>query len=402
MRRAPGANVTRTAKTGVSRCTITPAARSVSTARSPSPGSTSTARVASRWTTTSKPARLASSAVCEHAVVEREAADVDLVDAALAQDVRQAGAGEPRVALVVRRLALVDDQVDRIAVESRVQLRARLPATQWTGHGPPCGTNEPWSGECQSRVATTRGASRASRLSTSITASPSATASAPPGQKSFWTSTTISASTSREYSHVMLRSRESLSEDLKRVLLSPEAAVQLDVHGRTDAAVLVPLYVTDGVLHAVFTRRREDLRRHPGEISFPGGRYEDGEPSLTATALREAEEEIGLPADAVEILGALQPTPTVVTGYAVYPFVGMIDPGRTWTISPREVAEVIELSLADLLAGYGRRRLVRRGLPIRTDTYLVDDYMIWGATARILADLFDRIGPLVTNGSAPR
>jgi 8-oxo-dGTP pyrophosphatase MutT (NUDIX family) len=187
----------------------------------------------------------------------------------------------------------------------------------------------------------------------------------------------------------------SIREDLRRVLLASEDALELDVHGRTDAAVLVPLYVQDGELHAVFTRRRDDLRRHPGEISFPGGRYDEGEADLVATALREAQEEIGLPPDSVEVLGALQPTPTIATGYAVYPFVGMIDPGREWTLSPREVAEIIELSLGALLAGYDRRRLIRRGLPIRTDTYVVGDHLIWGATARMLSDLFDRIGPLL-------
>jgi 8-oxo-dGTP pyrophosphatase MutT (NUDIX family) len=145
----------------------------------------------------------------------------------------------------------------------------------------------------------------------------------------------------------------------------------------------------------VFTTRQDDRRRHPGEISFPGGRYEDGERDLSATALREAHEEIGLPTDAVELVGALQPTPTIATGYAVYPFVGLIEAGRTWTPSVHEVSEVLELSLADLLAGYGRRRLIRRGVPIRTDTYVVGDHLIWGATARILADLFDRIGPLL-------
>jgi 8-oxo-dGTP pyrophosphatase MutT (NUDIX family) len=186
-----------------------------------------------------------------------------------------------------------------------------------------------------------------------------------------------------------------LRTQLRRVLLTAQEATALDVRGRTDAAVLVPLYVSGGELHAVFTKRREDLRRHPGEISFPGGRYDEGEPDLIATALREAEEEIGLRQDAVEILGALQPTPTIATGYAVYPFVGMIEAGLTWTLSAREVAQVIEFSLRDLLAGYSRRRLIRRGLPIRTDTYVVGDHLIWGATARILADLFDRIEPLL-------
>jgi 8-oxo-dGTP pyrophosphatase MutT (NUDIX family) len=159
--------------------------------------------------------------------------------------------------------------------------------------------------------------------------------------------------------------------------------------------VLVALYADGGRLHAVFTKRREDLRRHPGEISFPGGRYDETDADLLDTALREAEEEIGLPAAEVRVLGALQPTPTIATGYAVYPFVGVIDPGRAWTLSPREVAAVLEFSLEDLRAGYGRRRLLRRGLPIRTDTYVVGDDLIWGATARILADLFDRVGPIL-------
>jgi 8-oxo-dGTP pyrophosphatase MutT (NUDIX family) len=194
----------------------------------------------------------------------------------------------------------------------------------------------------------------------------------------------------------MAQHTQTLRDELRPVLLRAAEAMALDVLGRTDAAVLVPLYVQDGELHAVFTKRREDLRRHPGEISFPGGRHEDGEPDLVSTALREAEEEIGLPADAVEIVGALQPTPTIATGYAVYPFVGLIDPGQTWTLSPREVSEVLELPLAELLAGYKRQRLLRRGVPIRTDTYAVGDHLIWGATARILSDLFDRIGPLLS------
>jgi 8-oxo-dGTP pyrophosphatase MutT (NUDIX family) len=180
-------------------------------------------------------------------------------------------------------------------------------------------------------------------------------------------------------------------DDLRRALLRVPEALALEVAGRTDAGVLVPLYEREGEFHAVFTKRRDDLRRHPGEISFPGGRRDDGDSDLSETALREAEEEIGLPRSDVEIVGALQPTPTIATGYSVYPFVGLIEPGHEWKLSPREVAEVIELSFAELREGYGRRRLLRRGLPIRTDTYLVGEHMIWGATARIIADLFDRI-----------
>ena len=186
-------------------------------------------------------------------------------------------------------------------------------------------------------------------------------------------------------------SRTELARALRSVLLDAGEAASLDVHGRIDAAVLVPLYVSGGELHAVFTRRREDLRRHPGEISFPGGRQDDDETDLRLTALREAEEEIGLPARAVERVGALQPTPTIATNYAVYPFVGLIDPGKEWVLSPREVEEVIEPSLTELREGYGRQRIVRRGIPLRTDVYVVGEDIIWGATARMVGDLLDRL-----------
>ena len=182
----------------------------------------------------------------------------------------------------------------------------------------------------------------------------------------------------------------SVADELRPLLLRPEDVAGIDVHGRTDAAVLIPLFVVDGEPHCVFTLRQDDLRRHPGEISFPGGRQDPGE-TLVRTALREAEEEIGLPPEAVELLGALPPTPTVVTNYAIYPFVGLVEPGTAWRLSAREVAAVLELSLGALRAGHDRRRLLRRGVPFRTDVYVVDEHLIWGATASILGDLLDRL-----------
>lgn len=184
---------------------------------------------------------------------------------------------------------------------------------------------------------------------------------------------------------------ESLEQALEPILLDPAEAAGLEVHGRTRAAVLVPLYVDDGALHAVFTRRRADMRRHAGEISFPGGRRDDDDPSLLHTALRESHEEIGLPSDAVRVVGALQPTPTIATNYAVYPFVGIIEPGHEWVPSHAEVAEVLELGLRDLREGRDRRRLIRRGIPFRTDVFVVGEQLVWGATARILADLLARL-----------
>jgi 8-oxo-dGTP pyrophosphatase MutT (NUDIX family) len=189
-------------------------------------------------------------------------------------------------------------------------------------------------------------------------------------------------------------------EQIGRLLLSPEEAARLDVRGRIDAAVLVPLFVQDGEMHAVFTRRRRDLRRHAGEISFPGGRQDIEEEDLRETALREAEEEIGLPREAVELVGALTPTPTVVTNYAIYPFVGVIEAGHRWLPSASEVDEVLELPLLGLRAGHERKRLMRRGVPFRTDVYQLDGHVIWGATARILGDLLERVAPLLERPAA--
>jgi 8-oxo-dGTP pyrophosphatase MutT (NUDIX family) len=164
------------------------------------------------------------------------------------------------------------------------------------------------------------------------------------------------------------------------------------VPGAKQAAVLVPLFVADdGGLHAVFTERRADLRSHAGEISFPGGRRDDTDADLQSTALRECHEELGLPPDAVEVVGALRPTPTLVTDYAIYPFVGLIEPGFAWVPHEREVARVLELPLDAVRAGHGKRRLVRRGMPFRTDIYETGGHLIWGATARIVADLLERI-----------
>jgi 8-oxo-dGTP pyrophosphatase MutT (NUDIX family) len=180
------------------------------------------------------------------------------------------------------------------------------------------------------------------------------------------------------------------SSDLARLLLDPAEAEGLDAHGHTDAAVLVPMHGWPDNAGLVFTERRSDLSRHAGEISFPGGRRDKGE-ELLDTALREAEEEIGLSPERVEVVGALPPIGTFVTNYKVHPFVGLIEEGLRFEPNPAEVESVLVASLDDLVAAYAKRRLVRRGVPIKTDTYEVGDKLIWGATARILRDLFERL-----------
>jgi 8-oxo-dGTP pyrophosphatase MutT (NUDIX family) len=183
--------------------------------------------------------------------------------------------------------------------------------------------------------------------------------------------------------------------EIRRFLLSPEEAAAMDAPGTTDAAVLIPLYPADTGLVAVLTERRADLRRHAGEISFPGGRQDEPDEDLRVTALREAEEEIGLPREEVELVGALPPAGTFVTGYRIHSFVGLIPAGRTWMPQEAEVEQVLELSLADLAAGFELKRLLGKGVPIRTPTYTVDGHFVWGATARIVESLLERLAPLL-------
>jgi 8-oxo-dGTP pyrophosphatase MutT (NUDIX family) len=183
----------------------------------------------------------------------------------------------------------------------------------------------------------------------------------------------------------------SADEDLRSALLRPEEAAAMDAHGRTDAAVLLPLYGWPEQPGLVFTERRPDLRRHAGEISFPGGRQDDPAEDLRETALRESEEEIGLDRGAVELVGALPPIGTFVTSYKVHPFVGLVPEQLDLEPNPAEVGAILRFALDELRDGYGMKRLVRRGVPIRTPTYTVGRHLIWGATARILRDLLQRL-----------
>jgi 8-oxo-dGTP pyrophosphatase MutT (NUDIX family) len=192
---------------------------------------------------------------------------------------------------------------------------------------------------------------------------------------------------------------------VREYLLTPEEAAAMDAPGHKDAAVLVPLYsgpvaagaagARQGPLTAVFTERRADLSRHAGEISFPGGRQDHPEEDLRETALREAHEEIGLDPSGVELMGALPPVGTFVTGYRIFPFVGLIERGQTWRPQATEVEQVLEFALTDLVRGHEMRRLLRKGVPIKTPTYTVDGHLVWGATARIVQSLLEALRPLL-------
>jgi 8-oxo-dGTP pyrophosphatase MutT (NUDIX family) len=183
-------------------------------------------------------------------------------------------------------------------------------------------------------------------------------------------------------------------DGLRGRLLSPEEALAMESHGGVEAAVLVPVFNWPERPGVLFTERRADLRSHAGEISFPGGRQDEADADLIATALREAEEEIALDPGAVEIQGALPPTSTFATGYRIHPFVGLIAAPEALDLrpNPTEVETVIALDLDVLEGGYEMRRRVRRRTAIHTPTYEVEGQpLIWGATARILGELLERL-----------
>jgi 8-oxo-dGTP pyrophosphatase MutT (NUDIX family) len=195
----------------------------------------------------------------------------------------------------------------------------------------------------------------------------------------------------------------SLAQTLGELLLDADSHAAPAPGEQIAAAVLVPLYeVASGDLRVVLTKRRADLRRHAGEVSFPGGRQDSQDASLRETALREAEEEIGLAREHAEVVGALERTSTFATNYAIHPFVALLDGDpreRSWLASEREVESVLEPSLRTVQAGRGSTTIERRGFVFQTDAYLFDGQVVWGATARIVEELLARLAPLLHRGA---
>lgn len=157
------------------------------------------------------------------------------------------------------------------------------------------------------------------------------------------------------------------------------------------AAVLVPIVDYPGDPRVVLTKRQSALRRHSGQIAFPGGRLETSDPDPAGTALRETEEEIGLPRQHVELMGALSFYITG-TGFAIAPIVGRVSPGFTLRVDEREVAETFEVPLSFLLdpANHHRHEGEINGRKRSWWAMPYGDYYIWGATAGILRELYER------------
>jgi 8-oxo-dGTP pyrophosphatase MutT (NUDIX family) len=161
--------------------------------------------------------------------------------------------------------------------------------------------------------------------------------------------------------------------------------------GFREAAVLVPLVDRGGDPALTFIVRPTDMPTHPGQIAFPGGGRDPGDPDAFATALREAGEELGIPAESVEVLGALDDTATPL-GYVITPVVGWIASPPVFTPAPREVASWFEvpvgaLSAPGCFADRGPREVGGRRYELFE--YRVGDRLIWGATARIVCSLLE-------------
>jgi len=176
-----------------------------------------------------------------------------------------------------------------------------------------------------------------------------------------------------------------------RQVLSLRQKQHVTATGRVPAAVLLPIYYKQRQYYILFTKRTETVKEHKGQICFPGGAYQEGDGMLVNTALRECAEEIGLIADEVEVLGELDDTVTVASGYIISPFVGLIPWPHTLKVDPREAEETIEVPISALLDKGCLREETKiiDGEAVTSYFYHYQGRVIWGATARILNQFLD-------------
>ena len=179
-----------------------------------------------------------------------------------------------------------------------------------------------------------------------------------------------------------------LEEVHRRCLTFPAPRRAPRVPGNQAAAVLVPLFEAAGETRVVLTRRPETMPSHRGDVAFPGGKvHPEIDATLLAAALREAEEEVGLPPAAVEVVAELETISTVTSRFLVAPFVGVLAAPPVLRADPREVERVFDVSLSELMAD-GVHRVEHWGTGVLTrDVHIfeLEDETVWGLTARILA-----------------
>ncbi len=160
------------------------------------------------------------------------------------------------------------------------------------------------------------------------------------------------------------------------------------------AAVLVPILLAPEGARILYTLRTDALRDHAGQISFPGGSPEPGDGSLLQTALREAEEEVDLRPDMVEVIGELEDVYIPPSRFLVRPFVGLLPPEAGLILAPEEVEAIFSVPLEELTSPGTLKKVVweREGRPYEVPVFAVGGYEIWGATAAMTAGLLARLG----------
>jgi 8-oxo-dGTP pyrophosphatase MutT (NUDIX family) len=195
----------------------------------------------------------------------------------------------------------------------------------------------------------------------------------------------------------MRRCEKDFIDQVRKILNARERRV-IEQPSLARAAVLVPLFEKGGACHIVFTKRSDNVRYHKGEISFPGGVFDEIDLELERTALREAFEEIGLKEDDVQIIGILDDIVTV-TEFIVTPFVGLFPYPYPFKVSEIEIAELIEVPLSALLDEdcFSEREIIRGTGKEVVLAYQYQDHIIWGATARILKQFLDLIVPPISS-----
>ena len=178
------------------------------------------------------------------------------------------------------------------------------------------------------------------------------------------------------------RLREALSRRQKRRIIDARLV---------PAAVLVPIYYKQGQCYILFTKRTDRVKEHKGQISFPGGAFQEGDLTLIDTALRECAEEIGLMAEQVEVLGELDDTLTETSNYIISPFVGLVPWPYQFKVDGWETEELIEAPISALQDKSCLRQETKiiGGQAVTSYFYHYQGKVIWGATARILHQLLE-------------
>lgn len=193
-----------------------------------------------------------------------------------------------------------------------------------------------------------------------------------------------------------IENKDNLYQSLKSVLkteLLPTEIWQASGHDEfRPAAVLVPLHWVDDEIHVLFTKRSEQLKHHSGQISFPGGGFEESDGTIRQAAIRETEEEVGITSEFIDVVGYLEDIETI-SGFYVTPFVAILQENFELKINPKEVSEVFSVPLDFFMDSENcqKRSAEYKGRNVNYYIYPHEKHTIWGVTAEIIVKLVNKL-----------